>query len=48
MLLKLDIPPGIYRNGTNYQSIGRYWDANLWRFHNGVQRPVGGWLMSKN
>lgn len=43
MLLALDIPPGLYRNGTNYQSQGRYYDADLWRFFEGVERPVGGW-----
>ena len=43
-LIALDIPPGIYRNGTNYQSQGRYYDADLWRWHEGTARPVGGWV----
>lgn len=42
-LIALDIPPGIYRNGTNYQAQGRYYDADLWRFHDGTSRPIGGW-----
>ena len=43
-LIALDIPPGIYRNGTRYQASGRYYDADLWRWHEGTARPVGGWL----
>lgn len=43
MLIALDLPPGIYRNGTEYESQGRYYDADLWRFHEGASRPVGGW-----
>lgn len=43
MLIALDIPPGIYRNGTTYQSQGRYYDADLIRFHEGTIRPIGGW-----
>jgi hypothetical protein len=43
-LIALDIPPGIYRNGTQYQSQGRFYDADLWRFHEGKSGPVGGWV----
>lgn len=43
MLIALDIPPGVYRNGTDYQSRGRYYAADLWRFHEGTSRPIGGW-----
>lgn len=43
MLVPLRIPPGIYRNGTQYQSAGRWWDANLVRWRNGAMGPVGGW-----
>lgn len=48
MLIALDIPPGIYRNGTEYQSRGRFYDADLWRFHAGTMRPVGGWVGLSN
>ena len=44
MLAPLKIPPGVYRNGTNYQAAGRYWDANLVRWYEGTMRPVGGWV----
>jgi hypothetical protein len=44
MLMPFDIPPGVYRTGTDYQSRGRYFDADLWRFHEGTSRPVGGWV----
>jgi hypothetical protein len=39
----LKFPPGVFRNGTNYQSSGRYWDADLVRFFDSVLRPMGGW-----
>ena len=41
--ITLDIPPGVYRTGTDYRSRGRWLDANLWRWFSGEQRPVGGW-----
>jgi len=39
----LDIPPGLYRNGTDYTAKGRWLNANLRRWFSGEQRPVGGW-----
>ena len=42
MLAPLQIPPGIYRNGTNYQARGRWFDANMMRFFEGTKRPIGG------
>ena len=42
-LIDLKIPAGVYRNGTDLQSLGRWRDANLVRWHDGVMRPVGGW-----
>lgn len=42
-LIPLDIPAGLYRNGTEFQSAGRWRDGNLIRFHEGAMRPVGGW-----
>lgn len=45
MKLPIAIPPGISRNGTVYQSKGRWYDASLVRFVNGVARPVGGWQL---
>ena len=43
-LIALEIPPGVYRNGTEYQSSGRFYDADLWRWHEGTSRPIGGWV----
>ena len=43
MLMPLKIPAGVYRNGTEYQSMGRWFDANLVRWFEGTLRPVGGW-----
>lgn len=42
-LIPLKIPPGMYRNGTEYESAGRWNDGNLVRWADGVMRPVGGW-----
>jgi hypothetical protein len=46
--IKLQIPPGVYRNGTEYQSAGRYYDASLVRWYEGTMRPVGGWRKRSN
>ena len=35
-------PPGLYNNGTEYQSKGRWRDANLVRFYNGLIFPMFG------
>lgn len=42
-LYPVKLPPGVYRNGTEYQSQGRWYDANLVRWYEGTIRPVGGW-----
>ena len=42
-LINLQIPPGVYRNGTELQSSGRWYDANLVRWFQGTMRPMGGW-----
>ena len=43
-LIPLQIPPGVYRNGTDLQSAGRWRDASLVRWTEGTMQPVGGWL----
>lgn len=42
-LVPLTIPPGVYRNGTDMQSAGRWRDASLVRWIDGTMQPVGGW-----
>lgn len=42
-LVPLQIPAGVYRNGTEFQSSNRWYDANLVRWIEGTLRPVGGW-----
>ena len=42
-LIPLDIPKGVYRNGTDLMSQGRWRDVNLVRWHEDVLRPIGGW-----
>ena len=41
-LVPLQLPPGVYRNGTDMQSPGRWRDASLVRWVEGTMRPVGG------
>jgi hypothetical protein len=43
-LVPLAIPPGIYRNGTDYQASGRWRDASLVRWIEGTLQPIGGWV----
>lgn len=43
-LYPIKLPPGVYRNGTEYQAAGRWYDANLVRWFEGTIRPVGGWM----
>ena len=38
-------PAGLFRNGTIYQSKGRWYDANLARFQQDQIKPVGGWQL---
>lgn len=42
-LLPLDLPPGLYRQGTKYQARNRWHIGNLIRFVGRTVRPVGGW-----
>lgn len=42
-LVPLKIPAGVYRNGTEYQSAGRWYDSNLVRWFENTLRPWGGW-----
>jgi hypothetical protein len=43
--LTLALPAGVCRNGTIYQSKGRWYDANLVRFQQDAIRPIGGWRL---
>lgn len=43
-LIPLQLPPGVYRNGTDMQSANRWRDASLVRWSDGTMQPVGGWL----
>ncbi len=43
-LIPLQLPPGILRNGTDFEQSNRWRDANLVRWHNNSMRPVGGFV----
>ncbi|HET9159218.1 MAG TPA: hypothetical protein VFN88_01275, partial [Caulobacteraceae bacterium] len=42
-LFPIELPPGVFRSGTELQSSGRYFDADLVRWRAGALEPVGGW-----
>ena len=42
-LVPLNLPAGVYRNGTDLQSQGRWRDSNLVRWFDDTLRPIGGW-----
>ena len=42
-LIPIDLPKGMYKNGTPYGRKGRWSDGNLVRWHDGSIRPIGGW-----
>ena len=42
-LIPLQLPAGVYRNGTEMQAANRWHNANLVRWIDGTMRPVGGW-----
>lgn len=43
-LVPIKLPPGVYKNGTELQASGRWYDANLVRWFEGTLRPMGGWV----
>ena len=45
-IVPVNVPPGAYRNGTEYQSQGRWRDVNLVRWHEGSMKPHTGWGQS--
>jgi hypothetical protein len=44
-LLSIQLPPGIKRSGTVYQSKGRWYDSNLVRPRQDATMPVAGWQL---
>ena len=47
-LIPLDIPAGVYKNGTDLEGQGRWQDASLVRWRDNTLRPVGGWQSRKS
>lgn len=37
------LPPGVFRNGTQFQSRGRWYDAYLVRWYGAALGPINGW-----
>lgn len=42
-LVRLEFPPGVFRNGTKYEARGRWFDTNLVRWVDATLQPIGGW-----
>ncbi len=47
-LVKIQLPPGLFRNGTKYEAAGRWYDGNLMRWVEGYPQPIGGWRRAQN
>ena len=45
--IPLDIPAGVYKNGTDLEGQGRWQDTSLVRWRDNTLRPVGGWQSRK-
>jgi hypothetical protein len=48
MLIPLEIPPGVFKNGTDLMAKDRWTSASLVRFHEDSLKPVGGWRSFKD
>jgi hypothetical protein len=46
-LVPIDLPAGVYKNGTDLEGQGRWQDASLVRWRDNTLRPVGGWTSRK-
>lgn len=46
--VKLELPPGVFNHGTDYESSGRWNESNLIRWRDKSLRPVGGWVTRKD
>ena len=44
MLKKLELPPGIKKDSTQYAAAGAWYDANNIRFRRGNAEVIGGWV----
>lgn len=42
--VKVDLPPGLSRRGTLYQTQGRWYDSNFVRWYEGAMMPIGAWV----
>jgi hypothetical protein len=42
--IALSVPPGVARGATPATTPGRWYDANLVRWHGGGLMPIGGWV----
>ena len=41
--VKIDLPPGLSRRGTLYQTAGRWYDSSFVRWYEGLMKAIGGW-----
>jgi len=45
---KLEIQPGVYREGTSYSAEGRWFDCDKIRFRSGKAEKLGGWIRASD
>ena len=48
MITKIELQPGMFREGTNYSAEGRYYDGDKVRFRSGKPEKIGGWVRLSN
>lgn len=42
-LVPIQLPPGVVRGSTPYDSPDRWYSSSLVRWHGGIAQPIGGW-----
>ncbi|MBA3678394.1 MAG: hypothetical protein H0W74_13500 [Sphingosinicella sp.] len=42
-LIPVALPPGLFRNGTRLDAVGRWYNGQLMRWVEGYPQPLGGW-----
>lgn len=45
-LKKIELRPGIYKEGTKYSNQGGWYDCDKVRFRNGLPEKIGGWVQN--
>lgn len=47
-MVPINLPPGLFKNGTVYDAKGRWYDGFLIRWYEGILQPIGKWRIALN